>query len=457
MQIIHAKQALTPTGWMADVEICINEAGRIDSVQRQERRCDQSVDLALPAPANLHSHTFQRAMGGLTERRGPRGHDSFWSWRKIMYQFLDQLTPEDVQSIAALAFMEMMEAGYGSVAEFHYLHHAPRGLPYQRLSEMTERIIEAAQAVGIGLVHLPVLYQFGGCDRRQLEGGQQRFGCSVEQFGYLLEEARASVAQAPSDFSIGVAPHSLRAVDSRGLQACIELAGDGPIHMHLAEQLAEVDEVLEHLGSRPIEWLLASLPVDTRWCLVHCTQMTAEETIGLAKTGAVVGLCPITESSLGDGIFAGVAYTEHGGAMGVGSDSNIHVAYFEELCTLEYSQRLRDKARVRLATADASVGRYLIEKTTRGGHQAIGRDAGYLAEGAQADILGIATDNRWLCHRRGDMVLDSLVFSGHSSNCVSDVWSAGRHQIKDGRHVRHDQIVSAFQSTMARLTQDGFR
>lgn len=451
MQIIHAKQALTERGWRADVEICVGNDGRISTVGSRQNAPDHAIDLALPAPANLHSHTFQRAMAGLTEKRGPSGQDSFWSWRTLMYQFLNQLTPDDVQSIATLAFMEMMEAGYSAVAEFHYLHHAPGGAPYGRLSEMSDRIIEAAESVGIALTHLPVLYRFGGCDQRPLQGGQTRFGNTIDQFETLWHEAAKRIAEAPPDFSIGVAPHSLRAVDARALNAAIRLSGGRPVHMHIAEQRAEVDEVLAHTGLRPIEWLLANHDVDPRWCLIHCTQMTQEETAALAKTGAVAGLCPITESSLGDGTFAGVLYTNQGGRVGVGSDSNIDIAFFAELCTLEYSQRLRDHTRVALASETRSCGRYLVDSAVTGGHQAAGRDAGCLREGMLADILGVSTDNRWVCGRQGDVVLDCLVFSGHGRDCITDVWSAGRHQVQNSRHVAHERIVDDYRRTMAKL------
>ena len=455
MQVIHAKQALTPDGWAFDREICIGDDGLIAAVRDRQQPSDHTVDLALPAPSNLHSHAFQRAMSGLTESRGPLGHDSFWSWRRLMYRFLDQLTPDDVRVITSLAFMEMMEAGYAAVGEFHYLHHAPGGTPYANPSEMSGQIIEAARAIGIGLTHLPVLYQFGGCDRRPLEGGQRRFGCDLDQFGYLWSAAEKAVLGGERDYAVGVAPHSLRAVDQDGLSACIAMAASSPIHMHLSEQVAEVDEVLAHLGSRPVDWLLDRYRVGPNWSLIHCTHMMPGETQKLARTGAVAGLCPITESSLGDGIFDGVAYTDYGGELGVGSDSNIHVSFFEELCTLEYSQRLRDRGRVAMATPTQSVGRFLFEKAARGGAQAIARNAGVIRPGSLADILGVSTDNPWLCNRRGDAVLDGLVFCGRARDCIRDVWSAGRHQVRDGRHVLRDRIVLDFMQTMAGLDQGG--
>ncbi|WP_435671555.1 formimidoylglutamate deiminase [Marivita sp.] len=450
MQIIHAKQGLMPDGWHRDFEVAIGADGRIAQVGPQVSAPTQRVDLLLPAPVNLHSHAFQRAMAGLTEARGPDPRDSFWSWRRLMYQFLDQLTPENVQTIAALVYMEMLEAGYGAVAEFHYLHHDVGGVPYATLSEMSDRIIAAAIDTGIGLTLLPVMYQFGGCDLRPLQGGQRRFDNDPDRFLRLHGAAMVALTRGPADFTGGMAPHSLRAVDPNGLREMLEHAPTGPIHMHLAEQVAEVDEVLAHLGARPTEWLLANHAVDDRWCLIHCTQMTDIETDALAATGAVAGLCPLTESSLGDGIFNGTRYLGQGGRIGVGSDSNIQISLFEELKTLEYSQRLRDLSRAALATQDRSTGRVMFDAAVRGGAQAGGRDNGRIAPGAWADLIGLETDTQWLCNRDGDALLDSLIFAAGQPS-LRDVWSAGRHVVKEGRHIRRDAIIYDFTKMMMQL------
>lgn len=451
MQIIHAKQVLTPSGWQSNLEVLINPSGRIASVGPQTRTPSHQVALLLPAPLNLHSHSFQRAMAGLTEARGPDPSDSFWSWRRLMYKFLDQLNPDHVEAIAALVFMEMLEAGYGAVAEFHYLHHDVGGVPFNNLAEMSERIVGAAVMSGIGLTLLPVHYQFGGCDLRPLNGGQRRFGNEPDRFLRLNEGAIAAVDVGPKDFNSGLAPHSLRAVDPVGLSVIIAEAKSGPIHMHLAEQVAEVDEVLTHLHARPAEWLLANHAVDDRWCLIHCTQMTEAETIALAATGAVAGLCPLTESNLGDGIFNGTTFLGKGGAIGFGSDSNVHISLFEELKTLEYSQRLRDLTRSALATKSQSTGRVLFEAAAKGGVQAGERQSGRVEIGAWADLLGLDDDNQWLCNRQGDEALDSLVFGGGGQACIRDVWSAGRHVVKEGRHFKRDEILLKFKLTMRQL------
>jgi formimidoylglutamate deiminase len=451
VQIIHAKQVLTPNGWRSETQVTIDDDGRIISVGAQSEPPTHNVALLLPAPLNLHSHAFQRAMAGLTEARGPDPSDSFWSWRRLMYKFLDQLSPDHVEAIASLVFMEMLEAGYGAVAEFHYLHHDVGGRPYANLAEMSDRIIAAATKAGIGLTLLPVYYQFGGCDLRPLVSGQQRFGNDPERFLRLHADASKSVATGPKDYTIGLAPHSLRAVDTSGLSEILAQATTGPIHMHLAEQVAEVDEVKAHLGARPTEWLLANHAVDNRWCLIHCTQMTPQETVALAKSGAVAGLCPLTESNLGDGIFNGTSFLGHNGTVGFGSDSNVHITLFEELKTLEYSQRLRDLSRAALATPDRSTGRVLFDAALKGGAQAGGRNSGQIEPGTWADLIGLDDDNQWLCNRQEDALLDSLIFGGGGQSCITDVWSAGRHVVKQGRHFRRDAIIRDFIQTMRHL------
>ena len=452
MSRIWAEQALLDDGWASDVSLAI-ENGRISDLRAGTTPEPNAIRIGvlLPAPTNLHSHAFQRAMAGLTERRGPDPRDSFWTWRQLMFRFLDQLTPDDVQAIAAFVQMQMLEAGYGAVAEFHYLHHAPGGQPYANLPEMSERIVAAASQTGIGLTLLPVLYEYGGCDRRPLGPGQIRFGNDPERFLQLLDGAEKALSALSSDARIGVAPHSLRAVSPEGLAACIAMRPDAPFHMHLAEQRAEVEEVLAARKARPVEWLLANAQVDSRWCLIHCTQMERGETLSLAATGAVAGLCPITESSLGDGIFDGVTWSDAGGNWGVGSDSNIRISLSEELRTLDYSQRLRDHSRAALATPQKSTGRILFEGSARGGAQAAGRDAGSIAPGRLADLVALDAGHIDLEGRSGDTLLDAYVFAA-DDRAVCDVWAAGRHLVRGGRHMHHEVITDAYRAVLKRLT-----
>lgn len=450
MQEIRAEQVLTPEGWRENIRIVIDAEGRIESLRPDEGGDGHRVGALLPAVSNLHSHAFQRAMAGLTERRGPDPSDSFWTWRRLMYRFLDQIEPEDAEAIAALVQMEMLEAGYAASGEFHYLHHQVDGGSYDDPAEMSAAIIRAAHNSGIGLTLMPVLYQVGGCDNRPLGPGQRRFGNDPEAFLDLATRARSHLSVLPADSGFGVAPHSLRAVTVEGLKAAIDFAGDHPIHIHLAEQVAEVDEVLAARGARPVEWLLENAPVGPHWCLIHLTQMTSEETRAITKSGAVAGLCPITKSSLGDGIFNGTEFLSHGGRFGVGSDSDIQISLSEELRTLEYSQRLRDKGRAMLATESRSTGRVLFENAAHGGAQAIRRASGAVAPGMWADLIALDTDHLDLEGRRGDLLLDSWIFAG-DDRMVKEVWSAGRLMVTEGRHIAREEIESRARATFRKL------
>ena len=387
--MIFAKWALLPEGWAENVRIIIIDShitGVIKSAVQQPN--DTLVSALLPALSNLHSHAFQRAMAGMTEHR-IAGRDSFWTWRDLMYRFLDRLTPEQMEGIAALVFMEMQEAGYAAVGEFHYVHHQPGGDAYENPAELSNRIFAAASQTGIGLTHLPVLYTYGGAGKQPLTAGQLRFGNSVDRFSPLLENIRAQARVLPSDTRVGIAPHSLRATNPDDLTRALPFAAGNPIHIHVAEQPKEVADVLAWLGARPVEWLLSNAEIGPNWCAIHATHLTPKETVQLAKSGAVAGLCPITESNLGDGPFNGPGWMAAGGAFGIGSDSNVRVSLTEELRTLEYSQRLRDLSRNVLVAKDGSVGQSLYLGAALGGAQALGRKSGQITVGNLADLTAI--------------------------------------------------------------------
>lgn len=449
---LWAEHALTPQGWQSNVSVEIDDNGRIASVAAGQSATGKQVGILLPAIANLHSHAFQRAMAGMTETRGPDASDSFWSWRKLMYRFLDQLTPDDAESIAAFGQIEMLEAGYASVGEFHYLHHQPGGGRYTNPAEMCERIIAAADASGIGLTLLPVLYEQGGCDGRNLSGGQTRFGHSMDEFSKLYADAEALVsAHLPDGSNIGIAPHSLRAVSPESLVAAVDLAQGKPFHIHIAEQEAEVEELKAHRNARPVEWLLDNASVDESWCLIHATQMVPSETSKLAKTDAVVGLCPITESNLGDGIFDGAGYLAGSGRWGVGTDSNIRISLSEELRTLEYSQRLKHKGRAIYASEERSNGRMLYDNALRGGAQALQRESGRIEAGQLADLLALDGSSTSFVAVENDNWLDAWLFA-NDDRLVSDVWSTGKQVVSEGVHVNRKNIETRYRKTLSALS-----
>jgi formiminoglutamate deiminase len=447
--------ARLPSGWARQVRLSIAEGLiRAIDVGATPEPGDERHALGLPGLCNLHSHAFQRAMAGLTETRGPPNTtpdgDSFWSWRALMYRFVDRLSPDDVEAIAALAYLEMLEAGFTRVGEFHYLHHDPDGCAYADAAEMASRIAAAADQTGLGLTLLPVFYahaNFGGLAPRE---GQRRFIHDVDGYARLVAESRRAVASLP-DAIVGVAPHSLRAVTGEELSAIAPLAGDAPIHIHIAEQTREVDDCLAATGQRPVAWLLDHQPVGRRWCLVHATHMAPSEVERAARSGAVVGLCPITEANLGDGVFEGPAYLSAGGRFGVGSDSNVLIDAAQELRLLEYSQRLTARARNVLAPDQGgSTGAALFKGALAGGAQALGVEAFGLAVGAGADLVSLDTDHPALAGKSGDALLDAWIFAG-GGRVIDSVWRRGRKRVERGRHQARTAIIARYAPVMAGL------
>jgi formimidoylglutamate deiminase len=450
MAVIFAKQALLPSGWADNVQVEI-EQGLISRITPNSIKSngDAAVDTLLPALANVHSHSFQRFMSGMTEHRSA-GKDNFWSWRDLMYRFAGRMTPDDIEAVAAQVFMEMQEAGYASVGEFHYVHHQQGGAHYDDIAELSHRIFAAAANTGIGLTHLPVLYRYGGAGKAPLSDGQLRFGNSIDQFLKLFDAAQQQLAQLPDDCRMGIAPHSLRATSPEDLNAVLAAYKGGPVHIHIAEQTKEVDDVQAWLGAKPVEWLLNNFNIDANWCLIHATHMSESETVTLAKSGAVAGLCPITEANLGDGIFNGADYLNAGGAFGIGSDSNVQIALGGELRMLEYSQRLRDRARNMMVVREGSIGHTLYTKAAIGGAQALGRNAGAIEIGRLADLVAVDSTAPQLCALTQNQLLDGLVFAA-KDDVVSDVWSAGRHVVKDGRHFNREAIIANYKKAAASL------
>ncbi|MDP6886845.1 MAG: formimidoylglutamate deiminase [SAR324 cluster bacterium] len=447
--------ALTPEGWCKNVRVTVDEVGRISAVEAgvEANPDDQNLPkrILLPALSNLHSHSFQRAMSGLTEKRLEK-QDSFWSWRELMYNFLEHLNPEQIEAIAALVFMEMLECGYASVGEFHYVHHQYGGKQYENIAETSCRVINAAQKAGIGLTHLPVFYMQSSLNGNSLAEGQLRFGNERSGFLQLLENSQTALKNAPKDYLLGIAPHSLRAVSPESLKEIVETRNSGPVHIHIAEQLKEVEEVLENYGARPVEWLLQNESVDSRWCLIHATHMIPEETQNVAKSGAVVGLCPITEANLGDGIFDGRGLLSSGGKYGIGSDSNVFIALTEELRLLEYSQRYVSKERNVLTSKNGSVGRSLYNDALTGGAQALGRKSGSLIPGNWADLVSLDIEALSLWDCSDDEILDRWIFTSDDS-LVREVWSAGRQMVVHGQHIHHKEIEQRYRTVIQEIRQ----
>ncbi|RKE86283.1 formimidoylglutamate deiminase [Rhizobium sp. AG855] len=442
---LHATTALLPDGWASNVRVTVT-GGTITRIETgvAPTSGDETHGIIVPAMPNLHSHAFQRAMAGLAEVRGPDS-DSFWSWRTIMYKFALSMTPDQMQAVAAQLYMEMLEAGFSRVGEFHYLHHDQDGRPYANIAELAERIGAASAEAGIGLTLLPVFYAHSGFGGAAPVEGQRRFINSVESFARLMDGCRRVVADLEGAV-LGVAPHSLRAVTPGELEAVVPLADGGPVHIHVAEQVKEVEDCVAWSSARPVEWLLSNAPVDDRWCLIHATHMTEDETRQMAKRGAIAGLCPITEANLGDGTFEAPLFLSQGGRYGIGSDSNVLISLPGELRQLEYSQRLARRARNVVAEPNGSTGRRLFDQALAGGAAALGTQAG-LSLGNPADLVSL--DATALPYLSGDQLLDHWIFAGGLA--VDSVWARGRKQVAGGRHIRRAQIESRFVKTMQAL------
>jgi formiminoglutamate deiminase len=436
-----------PEGWRQDVRLVI-KGGRWSAIEvgALPRSDDHHVTIALPGLANLHSHAFQRGMAGLAEQRGPAG-DSFWTWREVMYRFTARLGPDALQAIAAQAYVEMLETGFTRVAEFHYLHHQPSGHPYDDPAEMSRSIADAAEQTGIGLTLLPVFYAQGGFGGADCGPAQARFRHEPSSYASLLQACQQILRPLPGA-RLGIAPHSLRAVTPEQLRQILPLAAGGPVHIHIAEQIREVEDCLAWSGARPVEWLLGEMPVDQHWCLVHATHMTPAEVAGLADSGAVAGLCPITEANLGDGLFPLVDFIAAGGRFGIGTDSNVLISLAEEMRLLEYGQRLQHRGRnIAPTAAGQSTGGVLFRAALAGGGLASG-ETSELVVGGWADLVSLGGAHPSLVARSGDHWLDSLIFAG---GAIDEVWRAGHRLVEGGRHYRRDPIAASYRDALRRI------
>lgn len=440
------ESALLENGWSERVRLTLAD-GQIETVETgvDPETGDERHFVALPGLPNVHSHAFQRAMAGLAEARG-RADDDFWSWRELMYRFVGRIGPEECEAIAALAYAEMLEAGFTRVGEFHYLHHAPGGGRYDDVAEMSWRIAAAAAATGIGLTLLPVFYAHGGFSGQAAGAAQARFLNDVDGFAALVERAAATLAP---DGVIGIAPHSLRAATPGELHELLAMADRGPVHIHIAEQVKEVADCVAWSGKRPVRWLLDEMPVDARWTLVHATHVESDEVAGIAASGAVAGLCPITEANLGDGLFPAAEFMALGGMIGIGSDSNVRIDASEELRLLEYGQRLTRRARNVLAGGDRpATGARMFAAAVAGGGRSLGAETGLVA-GKPADIVSLNRADLAFAGRNRDALIDSWVFASRAG--VDCVWRGGAKQVAGGRHRDRDAIEERYRVALNRL------
>jgi formiminoglutamate deiminase len=439
-------------GWAASVRLTLRD-GAIETVEvgAPPQAGDERHEIGLPGLPNLHSHAFQRAMAGRAEQRVDAA-DDFWLWRTRMYELAAVVEPQDLKAIAALAYAEMLQAGFVRVGEFHYLHNARDGRPYDDPGEMALGLASAAAETGIGFTLLPVFYAHSGFGGLAPTAAQARFLNSVESYARLLEASRKAISSLP-DARLGIAPHSLRAVTPDELKAIAALAPQGPIHIHVAEQAKEVEDCLAWSSQRPVAWLLANASVDARWCLVHATQMDDLELEGLARSGAVAGLCPITEANLGDGLFAAGRFMAAGGRYGVGSDSNVLIDAAEELRLLEYGQRLSLRGRNLLArTPQEPTADRMFKDAGAGGAQALGGPPLELRQGARGALISLDARHPALVDAPASEILSRWVFAA-ARGAVDCVWVEGRKVVAQGRHLCWDTILADYRQAIGRINR----
>ncbi|MEX2495062.1 MAG: formimidoylglutamate deiminase [Woeseia sp.] len=455
MSSIHARKALLAGGWAEQVRLEVDE-GRLRAVSTgvPARPVDTAVGIVIPGLCNAHSHAFQRALAGHAEERSPASKDTFWTWRSRMYRLAARVDADALEAVARQLYCEMLSSGYTSVAEFHYLlgQVAAGGED----EAMLEALASAANDSGIRLTYVPVLYERAGFDQPEPNADQRRFATTLPEFERHYARARNA---ADGRFTVGIGAHSLRAVGAASLARIVELSQTDrvPMHIHIAEQQREVDQCLAALHARPVRWLMREFDVDGHWCLVHATHMDDEECEALARSGAVVCLCPSTEANLGDGLFPLEKYLESGGRIAIGSDSHISINPFEELRWLEYGQRLiAQKRNVAAIVTGAGAGgarhtgRSLFGRAITGGALAGGLPDQALQEGANADLVALDDESPMLLGHQSDSLLDALVFSGMTLP-IDRVMVNGEWRVVDGRHRAREHARGEYRRVIGRL------
>ncbi|HNP64247.1 MAG TPA: formimidoylglutamate deiminase [Woeseiaceae bacterium] len=448
MTTVFAKKVLLASGWEDDVRLSVRD-GRIAAIETAADASAEDIEVGfvIPGLCNAHSHAFQRALAGHTEQRSPAGRDNFWTWRERMYALAGSVDADALTAIARQVYSEMLTSGYTTVAEFHYLHRDP--LNPDDVDTMFAAISKAASESGIRLTYVPVHYERAGFDKPLPDKHQRSFAQTIDEF--LAHHARALASAGPTT-KVGIGAHSLRAVSAESLQTIARIAESGPtpMHLHIAEQQAEVDQCLAAYGRRPVEWLLENFELRGNWCLVHATHINSEEIAALAATNAVVALCPSTEANLGDGLFPLHEYLKQDGRIAIGSDSHVSINPFEELRWLEYGQRLVTQTRNVASLRDSHVGSELFLRALDGGAAACGQANGRIEVGAAADFVVLSDEDPMFTGHDDDTRLDALVFSGFPLP-VERVMVNGRWCVVDATHVQRDTARKAYAEAVARI------
>ena len=440
---------------MANVRIAVTD-GQISHLMGDcpPRPDDVEVGIAIPGVANAHSHAFQRALVGRTERRGPTDKDTFWTWRNQMYALTERMTPDVFYATARQAYVEMVCAGYTSVAEFHYLHHSSNSADDN--DSMLDALAAAARDSGIRMTYVPILYERAGFTEPAPTRHQRRFVRHCEDF---IDHFIKACGRTETRFRVGIGVHSLRAVSagSLGIVSKVAAAHDVPMHIHISEQQQEVDACISVFQTRPVQWLTDNFPVDDTWCLVHATHVDHTEIDRLIQTGCIVCLCPTTEANLGDGLFPLAPYLDRGGSrLAIGSDSHVSIDPFEELRWLEYGQRLATQCRNVAAPPQGSSGERLFDMATAAGARACGVGTGRLEVGSPADLVVLDDRAAALAGHSTRSLLDAVIFSG-APTPIDRVMINGQWLVIDGRHIDNDEAKDDYLAAAHTLNLDEVR
>lgn len=458
MKYYFFKNILFNNGWKKDVIIGVNADGEIVEIDESRenlggKKLITITGHALPGFQNAHSHSFQYAMAGLAEiHELSDTPDDFWSWREAMYSLALKLNPDEFETIATMLYAEMLRHGYTHVAEFHYLHHNHNGKNYDSLSEMGERLISAAKTAGINITLVPIFYQMGGFGSPANEGQKRFISNDIENYLKLWEASRTACSNY-SGANIGLGFHSMRGVKP---EVIVELSKSGPknvpYHIHIAEQLKEIEDCQNYLGQRPVEWFLNNVDLNDQWHMVHATHLTESETIGLAKSGANVVLCPSTEGNLGDGIFPLRQFQENNGNWSIGTDSHIGLNPLEELRLLDYGQRLiSHKRNTYTSPTEGNSGDYAIDMALKAGRKAMGNfESDYISIGQNLNISVLEKNSPFASTTKNENLTTSLLYTNDSGNQNMTIVN-GQIVVENGKHKSYDQILERFQQTIKKI------
>lgn len=454
MRSYFFKKILQNEGWLDNVLLEVDASGRISRLEPNAIEHKSSIinGYAIPGFQNAHSHAFQYAMAGLAEvHETAHKSDNFWSWREAMYRLALSVTPDQMEAIATQLYCEMVRHGYTNVAEFHYIHHDKNGKPYNNLAEMGSRMVAAAKTAGINITLIPIFYQKGGFGKEPLEGQKRFISSTTDEYLKLLESSqKACTYYSGANIALGI--HSMRGVATDSI---IEVATSGPqnipFHIHIAEQLKEIEDCSAYLSRRPVEWLLENINVTERFHLVHATHLTSEETIRIAKSGANVVLCPSTEGNLGDGIFPLIEYQKHQGIWSIGTDSHIGINPLEELRLLDYGQRLISHQRDTFSKENGDSGQFAIDMAIIGGRKAMNNKTQQFFKIGEPLNAAIFDSSSPLLKTAKDKNLSSSILYTSNLDHQSGTIVNGIMKTENGKHILSNEIEHKFINTIQEL------